>query len=103
MPVDKERHASPAGMELDTAGDWTSRQIFDRSRHSRVEVGKCRARKQRPACGGVPQFEDVMLNKEESLAHAGAGYERTLAAEGEYWENFIARRLLEYDEIPGSV
>jgi len=32
-----------------------------------------------------------------------SNYSRDLAGEGEYWDNFIADRLLNHDEIPGSV
>ena len=30
-------------------------------------------------------------------------YAQALAGKGEYWDNFIANRLLQHDEIPGSV
>ena len=30
-------------------------------------------------------------------------YSEALLTEGAYWDNFIANRLLEHDEIPGSV
>ncbi|HYO50969.1 MAG TPA: methyltransferase domain-containing protein [Chloroflexia bacterium] len=43
-----------------------------------------------------------MSDIEDSTEHAQEEYEHALAGEGEYWDNFIAQRLLR-GEIPGSI
>jgi 2-polyprenyl-3-methyl-5-hydroxy-6-metoxy-1,4-benzoquinol methylase len=43
------------------------------------------------------------LHSDSSTGDSDHGYSESLAGEGEHWGNFIAKRLLEHNEIPGSV
>jgi 2-polyprenyl-3-methyl-5-hydroxy-6-metoxy-1,4-benzoquinol methylase len=44
-----------------------------------------------------------MTVSENLLSDPDPYYQESLAGEGEYWDNYIAGRLLHHDEIPGSV
>jgi len=43
------------------------------------------------------------LQSDSSGSDVDRRYSESLAGEGEHWGNFIAKRLLEHNEIPGSV
>jgi 2-polyprenyl-3-methyl-5-hydroxy-6-metoxy-1,4-benzoquinol methylase len=47
-------------------------------------------------------YKEPMSDKDQTTEHLHEEYKHALAGEGEYWDNFIAQRLLR-GEIPGSI
>jgi 2-polyprenyl-3-methyl-5-hydroxy-6-metoxy-1,4-benzoquinol methylase len=47
-------------------------------------------------------YKEPMSDTEDTTEHAQEEYKQALAGEGEYWDNFIAQRLLRA-ELPGSI
>src|SRR5947207_13759316 len=50
----------------------------------------------------LTDVKELMASIENLTEHSGEHYHQALAGEGEYWDNFIAQRLLA-GQIPGSI